>query len=164
MPCYHVANPAISLGQTKEIEHFKLYLADVGLFTTLLFNSTDKTNADIYKKLLSDKLSLDAGYLYENAVAQTIASCDRQLYYHAWQKPESTHSFEIDFLLNAGDKISPVEVKSSSIKRHESLNAFCEKYSSIIGKRYILSSKDIGKDGAILLKPMYMARLLIERM
>ena len=163
IPCYHVTNPAVSLSQTKELDHFKLYLADVGLFTTLLFNSADKTNEDIYKKLLSDKLALDTGYLYENAVAQTIQSCNKTPCYHTWQKPESTHSFEIDFLLNHGNKICPIEVKSSTIKRHESLDAFIVKYSSVTGKCYILSPKDTGKDGAISLKPMYMALPLIEQ-
>ena len=164
IPCYHVAKPAVSLSQTKELDHLKLYLADVGLFSTMLFNSADKTNEDIYKKLLSDKLSLDAGYLYENAIAQTINSCDRPLFYHTWRKPESTHSYEIDFLLNDGNKVSPIEVKSSSVKMHKSLDAFAEKYSSIVGKQYIFSSKDSGKEGAIFLKPMYMAGLMIEQM
>jgi len=164
IPCYHVANPAMSLSQTKELNYFKLYLADVGLFTTMLFHSSDKSREDIYKKLLSDKLSLDAGYLYENAVAQTIVSSGKTPYYHTWEKPGSTHSYEIDFLLNEGSKISPVEVKSAAVKRHESLNEFCRKYSAFIQNAYLISSKDVGKDGVIVMKPMYMSDVLMEKL
>ena len=106
---------------------------------------------------------MDDGYLYENAIAQTIASCGKTAYYHTWQKNDSTHLFEIDFLISEKDKIDPIEVKSSSVKRHLSLDAFSEKYSSVTGNRYIFSQKDTGKDGAILLKPMYMALPLIEK-
>lgn len=38
------------------------------------------------KKLLSDKLSANLGYLYENLVAQMIAASGRELYYHTWEK------------------------------------------------------------------------------
>jgi len=37
------------------------------------------------KKLLSDKLPANLGYLYENLVAQMIAASGRELYYHTWK-------------------------------------------------------------------------------
>ena len=40
----------------------------------MLFNSDDKNHEDIHKKLLSDKLNLNLGYLYENAVTQMLVS------------------------------------------------------------------------------------------
>ena len=49
---------------------FKLYLSDVGLFTTMLFNDEDKNYEDIYKKLLSDKLDI-----VDTDEYQTCASC-----------------------------------------------------------------------------------------
>lgn len=64
----------------------KLYLADTGLFTTMIFNSSAETDENIYTKLLSDSLPADWGYLYENAVAQVITASDRALYYHTWEK------------------------------------------------------------------------------
>ena len=47
-----------------------MYLSDVGLFTTMLFDSNPKTGDDIYSRLLGDNLPADLGYLYENVVAQ----------------------------------------------------------------------------------------------
>ena len=162
LPCYNVTNPGVSLSQTKEIDCFKLYLSDIGLFTTMLFNDSENGISDIYRKLLSDKLPADLGYLYENVVAQMIKASGRDLYYHTWRKKDSTHSYEIDFLLTSKNKVIPVEVKSSAVKNHESIDQFEEKYSGQIGDRYLLSQKDVGKVGTLKLKPIYMAPFLLK--
>ncbi|MBO4913566.1 MAG: ATP-binding protein, partial [Butyrivibrio sp.] len=47
LPCYRVSNPGVSLAQTQEIDTFKLYISDIGLFTTLLFNDTENGREDI---------------------------------------------------------------------------------------------------------------------
>ena len=155
LPCYNVTNPSVSLSQTKDIDCFKLYLSDICLFTTMLFNDSENGVADIYRKLLSAKLSADLAYLYENVVAQTIKASGRDLYYHTWRKKESTHSYEIVFLITSKNKVIPIEVKSSAVKNHESINQFEEKYSGQIGERYLLSQKDVGKIGTLKLKPIY---------
>lgn len=162
LPCYNVTNPGVSLSQTKDLNCFKLYLSDIGLFTTMLFNDSENGIADIYRKLLSDKLPADLGYLYENVVAQMIKASGRDLYYHTWRKKESTHSYEIDFLIISKNKVIPIEVKSSAVKNHESIDQFEEKYSGQVGDRYLLSQKDIGKLGTLKLKPIYMASFLLK--
>lgn len=162
LPCYNVLNPALSLLQTKDVNCFKLYLSDIGLFTTMLFHDTQNGIEDIYKKLLSDTLPADLGYLYENAVAQAIKASGRDLYYHTWKKEGSTHSFEIDFLISSKNKVIPIEVKSSAVKNHKSIDAFEVKYSKYVGERYLLSQKDIGKIGTLKLKPIYMIGFLLN--
>ena len=162
IPCYNTTNPNITLSQTRDDETFKLYLSDVGLFTTMLFSASPETGDNIYTKLLSDKLSANLGYLYENAVAQMIASTNRGLYYHTWKKPNSTHSFEVDFLLQSGTKISPIEVKSSARKNHESIDEFCRKYSHSVNNAFLISQKDVGTDGKLKLKPIYMLPFILE--
>lgn len=162
LPCYNVTSPNISLSTTKNIDEYKLYLSDIGLFTTLLFNDSQKGREDIYRKLLSDSLSADLGYLYENVVAQLIKASGRELYYHCWQKENSTHYYEVDFLLTSKNKIIPIEVKSSAIKNHASIDAFEKKYSKYIGNRYLLSQKDVGNIGTLLLKPIYMTQFLLK--
>jgi len=162
IPCFNVTKPDVSLSQTKDIDCFKLYVSDVGLFTTMLFNSSNALHSDIYQRLLSNKLSLDEGYLYENAVAQAIWSRNCSVFFHCWKKKESIHSYEIDFVLNNQNKITPIEVKSAGIKNHESLDAFCKKYSYVIKDSYIISTKDVGKKEAIFLKPVYFTELLID--
>lgn len=162
LPCYNVLNPNISLSQTKDIDCFKLYLSDIGLFTTMLFNDSQNGISDIYQRLLSDSLPADLGYLYENAVAQAIKASGRDLYYHIWRKEGSTHSFEVDFLITFHNKIIPIEVKSSAVKNHKSIDSFEKKYSQYVGERFLLSQKDVGKDGTLKYKPIYMILFLLQ--
>ena len=158
----NVTDPSIALNLSASVDTFKLYLADTGLFTTLMFNSEEKTHSDIYAKLMSDKLEANLGYMYENIVAQIMASTGRRLYYHTWPKENSTHTYEVDFLVPSHTKIVPFEVKSSSVRYHDSINVFAEKYSSKVYKQYLLSQKDVGKDESLYLKPIYMLPFVLE--
>ena len=162
--CYNTYNPSITLAQTKADDTFKLYLSDIGLFTTMIFKASPKTDESIYSKLLGDKLSADLGYLYENAVAQMITATGRSAYYHTWEKENSTHYYEVDFLLQDKDKLLPLEVKSSATKKHESIDVFCKKYSQYVSQAILLSQKDVGKDNNLNLKPIYMLPFIMEEL
>ena len=162
LPCYNVADPGIALAQSKNLDSYKLYLADTGLFVSMMFNAEDRANADIYKKLLSDNLSANLGYLYENAVAQIIASSGRGLYYHTWTPEGKSHSREVDFLLPDKAKIAVVEVKSSNVNNHTSINEFGEKYSKVVSTRILFSQKDASHDGSLKLRPLYLAPAIID--
>lgn len=164
LPCYKVNDPSISLNQTKDIDNFKLYLSDIGLFTTMLFNDKLSTNDNIYIKLLSDKLDVNLGYLYENMVAQIIASCDRQLFYYVFKNDQTTRNYEIDFLTTDKNKLVPIEVKSSETKNHKSINEFSKKYSSRISRRILFSQDDISNDEMLELKPIYLALPIIKEL
>ena len=164
LPCYNVHNPSIALSQTMDSDVFKLYLADTGLFTTMIFNSSKETDSGIYTKLLSDSLPADLGYLYENAVAQLISSADRKLYYHTWEKENSSHYYEVDFLLSSKTKIVPLEVKSSGLGKHESITVFQKKYSKHVADQILLSQKDIGNAGMLKLYPVYMLPFILEEL
>jgi len=154
--------PSISLSQTKCLNEYKLYFSDVGLFTTMLFNDESKIYEDIYKKLLSNKLDVNLGYLYENAVAQMIKATNKELYYHTWRKKDSTHSYEIDFIISSHTKLVPIEVKSGNTKYHLSIDAFNLKYSKIIYKSFIISSKDVSHEQMLLFKPIYFLPFILE--
>lgn len=159
---YNSANPDISLSQTKNLSSYKLYFSDVGLFTTMLFNDRSKASETIYQKLLSNKIDVNLGYLYENAVAQIIKSTDRELFYHTWKKDVGTHYYEIDFLFVKNQKVVPVEVKSGKILNYNSLTEFCKKYSAIAGSRYVIAQKDYETDGMIEIKPFYLTPFIVE--
>lgn len=162
MICHNVNDPSVSLAQTKSLDTYKLYLADTGLFTTMLFNDGTETNKDIYNKLLADKLPANLGYLYENAVAQAIKAMGKDLYYHTWQKDNSTHSYEVDFLIQDRAKLIAVEVKSSAAKNHESIDAFSQKYSRHISRRILFSQQDVDNDKDLELKPVYMTSVFLN--
>lgn len=156
---HHADDPNIGLPVSASYDKFKIFLADTGLFVTLAFWDKDFTENIIYDKLLSDKLSVNLGYVYENLIAQMLVASGNKLFYHTWKKDEK-HYYEIDFLLSRGAKLCPVEVKSSGYKAHASLDAFCEKYSARVGNRYLIYTKDLTKDNGTTLLPAYMTPLL----
>lgn len=161
LPCYNTTDPSITLAQTKDLDSYKLYLADTGLFVTMIFNSEDRTNSDIYKKLLGNNLSANLGYLYENAVAQIIVASGKSLYYHTWTPEGGSHAYEVDFLLPDKAKIAAIEVKSSNVNNHTSINAFAKKYSKTVSRQILFSQKDVSHSGALELEPLYLAPIII---
>ena len=157
---YKSDDPNAGLTQTKDLENFKLFVCDTGLFTTMLFMDKDFTENIIYEKLLSDKLSVNLGYLYENVVAQILKANGNSLFYYTFLDEKSRHNFEIDFLLARNNKVCPIEIKSSGYKTHASLDAFSEKYSSRILNKYLVYTKDLGKDKDVFSIPVYMTMFL----
>ena len=157
---YNVNDPNAGMSNTKDLSRFKLFLCDTGLFVTLMFKDRDFTENEIYEKLLSDKLSVNLGYLYENAVACCLAVNGNELFYHTIMNETSKHNYEIDFLLAKKNKIIPIEVKSSGYKTHKSLDVFTEKFSDRILCRYLVYTKDISKEQDIFYIPVYMVPFL----
>ena len=157
---YKSDDPNAGLTRTKDLENFKLFVCDTGLFTTMLFMDKDFTDNIIYEKLLSDKLSVNLGYLYENIVAQILKANGNSLFYYTFLDEKSRHNFEIDFLLARNNKVCPIEIKSSGYKTHASLDAFSKKYSSRILNKYLVYTKDLGKDKDVFSIPVYMTMFL----
>lgn len=157
---YHANDPGVGMAQNKDLTRFKLFTADTGLFVTLIFKDKSFTDNDIYSKLLNGKLQTNLGYLYENMIAQTLASNGHELYYHTFLNEASRHNYEIDFLIADKRKISPIEVKSSGYKTHSSLDAFSEKYSARISRKLLAYTKDYKTDGDIDLMPIYMMQFI----
>ena len=157
---HHADNPTVGLPAHTDYEQYKLFIGDTGLFITLAFWDKEVTENVIYQKLLSDKLSADLGYVYENAVAQMLVASGNKLFYHTWQSKTSNHNYEIDFLLSRGTKLWPLEVKSSGYKTHKSLDEFCNKYSEHISNRYLIYTKDYKKDGQTTLLPVMLTMFL----
>ena len=157
---YNANDPNAGMANTKDLSRFKLFLSDTGLFVTLMFKDKDFTENEIYEKLLSDKLGVNLGYLYENIVAQCLAANGNELYYHTIMNEKSKHNYEIDFILARKNKIIPLEVKSSGYKTHKSLDVFTEKFSDRILKRYLIYTKDMSKDQDSVCIPVYMIPFL----
>ena len=157
---YHANDPSAGMALHQDPNKYKMFTGDTGLFVTLAFWDRKFTDNTIYHKLLSDKLSTDLGYVYENVVAQMLKAAGHELYYYTFPTESGKHNYEVDFLIAGGDKVSPVEVKSSGYKAHTSLDAFCMKFSSRIRNKYLVYTKDLRKDGDVLYLPVYMTMFL----
>ncbi len=153
---YHADDPNVGMSLTKDINRYKLFLSDTGLFVTLAFKDKDFTENIIYEKLLSDKIATNLGYVYENAVAQMLQTAGNELFYYTFLNETSNHSYEIDFILSRGSKICPVEVKSSGYRTHASIDAFSQKYSERVREKYLIYTKDMQREKDIMMIPAYM--------
>ena len=157
---YHVSDPNAGMSFYKDLDRYKMFLADTGLFVTLAFRDKDFTENVIYQKLWNDKLSTNLGYLYENVVAQMLRAAGNELFYHTFPTEKGNRNYEIDFLLARKNKVCPIEVKSSGYSTHASLDAFCNKYPDRILNKYLIYSKDIKKDKGAQYLPFYMTMFL----
>lgn len=156
---YHANDPNVGLGMSRDYSRYKMFMADTGLFITLAFWDKDYAENTVYTKLLSDKLSANLGYVYENLVAQMLTAAGHSLYYYTFPDGNN-HNYEVDFLLTKGDKIVPIEVKSSGYNTHKSLDEFCSKFSSRISDRILIYTKDYKHDGQTTCLPIYFTELL----
>ena len=157
---YHANNPDVGMSLEKDIDCYKLFISDTGLFITLVYRDKDFTENVIYNKLLSDKLDTNLGYIYENAVAQMLTVKGNNLFYYTFGSETSNHLYEIDFLLSSRNKIWPMEVKSGNYRSHTSLDLFCDKYSKRIKEKYVVHTKDYKWENGISYLPVYMVPFL----
>ena len=157
---FHVNDPGVGMSLNMDIDRFKMFLCDTGLFTTLAFKDRDFTENVIYQKLFHDKLATNLGYMYENVVAQTLRAQGDGLFYHTFPSETSNHTNEIDFIIARKNKICPIEVKSSGYKKHASLDRFRAKYRERILASYVIYTKDYQQAEGVEYIPVYMAQFL----
>ena len=156
---YHVNDPNVGMGMFLDYSRYKMFMADTGLFVTLAFRNKVYADNIIYQKLLVDKLDANLGYVYENLVAQMLYTAGNELFYYTFPA-DHNHNYELDFLLSRGNKLCPIEVKSSGYKTHKSLDAFCQKFHSRILESYLIYTKDYANEDGTIYLPVYMTGLI----
>ena len=109
----------IPLKSYEDSKAFKLFLLDVGLMSCMV-------NLKPSILLEGDALFVEfKGSLTEQYVLQSLKA--NQIYgIYYWSNDRNTN--ELDFLLDGGDVIVPLEVKSAENLQSKSLKAFVEKY------------------------------------
>ena len=159
-PCFNSTDPSVGLSMNLDTTTHKLYMGDTGLLVTHSFWNDGYTDNTLYKAILADRLSVNEGMLTENVVAQIFRASGRKLFFHSRTGDICDNRMEIDFLIRRDRKICPVEVKSSSFKRHSSLDKFMRKFKGRIGEPVILYQGDIMKRDGVLHLPLYLAIFL----
>lgn len=161
--CYRCTDPSVGFARHQDTEYYRIYLSDTGLFVTLAFWDSEASENVLYTKLLADRLSVDLGYVFENLAAQIIRASGKSLYYYTWpQREDMRKHYEIDFLLTKGDKLVPVEVKSSGYRTHKSLDEFCNKFSNRILYPMMITPKPPYKDGMLRMLPYYLFPIVLS--
>ncbi len=167
-PCYNATEPNLGLNLSLDKTAIKCYMADTGLLVSHAFSETPAAAADIHRKLLFDKLEVNAGMLVENVVAQMLTAVGRPLFFFTnYAKNNALERMEIDFLLakkklGSRHNISPVEVKSGKSYTTVSLEKFCRKYALQLDTPYVFHSGVFKEEKGIQYWPLYMVPLLVK--
>ena len=159
--CFLCNDPSVGLSINEDRTYVKCYLGDTGLLVSHAFDENELLEEEVYKQILLDKLSLNEGMLYENAIAQMLAANKHKLYFYTHYNIEKhRNDIEIDFLLSNNSKLKyklyPIEVKSSKKYTISSLLKFKEKYKNRIGECYVIHPKNLTIKEGIVCIPPYM--------
>ena len=164
--CYNSTAPSIGLKLNEERTTLKCYMGDTGLLISHAFDERGIVSADLYRKLMFDKLEVNEGMLVENIVAQMLRAAGHKLYFFSNSSRTSVEDrMEIDFLIakpvtTSRHNISPVEVKSGQRYTLNSLRKCIAKYGSQLSTPYVLHDKDMKIEDGIVYLPLYMTPLL----
>ena len=164
--CYNSTAPSIGLKLNEERTTLKCYMGDTGLLISHAFDERGIVSADLYRKLMFDKLEVNEGMLVENIVAQMLRAAGHKLYFFSNSSRTSAEDrMEIDFLIakpvtTSRHNISPIEVKSGQRYTLNSLRKCIAKYSSQLSMPYVLHDKDVKIEDGIVYLPIYMTPLL----
>ena len=72
--CFNCTEPNIGYRLTRAGNSLKCYMADTGLLITHAFDENGRLSAELFKKLMLDKLEVNGGMIMENMVAQMLLS------------------------------------------------------------------------------------------
>ena len=164
--CYNSTEPNIGLKLNEERTTLKCYMGDTGLLISHAFDERGIVSADLYRKLMFDKLEVNEGMLVENIVAQMLRTAGHKLYFFSnSSRTSAADRMEIDFLIakpvtTNRHNISPIEVKSGQRYTLNSLRKCIAKYGSRLSTPYVLHDKDVKMENGIMYLPLYMTPLL----
>ena len=165
--CYNTTAPNIGLKLNMERTTLKCYMADTGLLISHAFDEKQIVSDELYRKLLTDKLEVNAGMLIENMVAQMLTAAGHKLYFYSnVDNTDAENRMEIDFLIRketvtSRHNIIPIEAKSSSGYTITSLLKCVRKFSEFVTLPTVVHTTDSRTDeNNIRYLPLYMTQLL----
>lgn len=146
--CYNLEIPELPLDGNAISEQFKVYMADTGLFISMLERETAHD-------ILNGNLFGYKGAIFENLIADIFGKMGRKLYYY-----RKDSGLEVDFVMRYDGECTLVEVKASSgnVKSTKTILAHPEKYH--VSRAIKLGNYNIGTSDQITTLPLYMAFLL----
>lgn len=152
------ASQATGLPLNSLLNHkkYKLLFLDIGL-------AKASSNLDAELMLQKDLMLVNNGQLVEQFVGQELLTTASpytagELFY--WERNAHNSSAEVDYVINVGDQIIPIEVKSSKIGRLKSLHYFLHNVASNKNNHNCLgikiSMQPLSLHDNILSVPLYM--------
>jgi predicted AAA+ superfamily ATPase len=152
LPVYNVEEPKAPLTLSSLRSLFKLFMSDIGLLASLYANGLQ------IRILKGDDGDINFGAIYENAVAQELCAHGFELYYF-----NSKKQGEVDFLIEKGGRVFPIEVKSGKdYERHRALSNIMQNTDYQLQEACVLCNDNMKVVGNIVYAPIYMT-MFIEK-
>lgn len=146
---FNSTEPRIPLKLNEKSSLFKLYLSDVGMLTSEYGMTTKNL-------LLTNSPNMNAGGIYENAVAQELYSKGFGLYYY-----NSNRLGELDFVIEHEGRALPIEVKSGKdYTIHSAMNSCLENTEYQMNEGIVFANCNVSRRGKITYLPIYMIMFL----
>jgi hypothetical protein len=135
IPCYHSDGNSVPLKGEIDYTIYKLYFIDVGLMNCMLRMDFETIDVQM-KNQFNTK-----GIMAEQFVAQHLnqimgGSIQPELFY--WLRDKGSQKGEIDFLIEEGQTVVPIEVKAASAGHLKSLFYFSKQKKSKVAIRLSL--------------------------
>lgn len=142
-----ISNPHFPLVESVQKNLIKLYLNDVGMLTSQLYDKN-------IKPILDDARSINLGSVYESVVAQELKSHGYKLFYY-----DNRNKGEVDFIIDNYSNMSvlPIEVKSGrDYSIHSALNNLVSNDEYNVKSAFVLSNeRKIKQKDKIFYLPIY---------
>ena len=145
LPTFCASEPTVPLKLSQATNLFKLFLSDVGLLAAMYMDN-------IQLKILNHEKDINFGSIYENAAAQELRAHGFDLYYF-----NSRKQGELDFLVELGGNILPIEIKSGKdYMKHAALSTVMANENYAIPCAYVFQNDNVSTNGKIVYFPIYM--------
>lgn len=141
---YKVNSPSMPLKAYIDFSAFKLFLLDVGLLGAMsdLDAASILEGNDIFREF---KGALTEQYVLQQLVSDTSYTP----YYYGTESA----NFEMDFTIQKGKNVVPIEVKAEVSNQAKSLKMYCQKYNPAYAVR--ISMKDYREEEWLTNLPLY---------
>ena len=146
--CYNLTNLELPLDAYKDLDVFKIYVADTGLFVAMLEDGSANN-------IINGDLKIYKGAIFENIVADAFNKNHKELYYFHKQS-----GLEIDFVTKYNNELTVIEVKSTNENAKALKEILNNKNKYNVHNNFKLANTNIGDANGINTIPLYMAFLI----
>ena len=150
IPVIHTAANGLPLGAETDSKKQKMLLLDTGIFQRLL-------GLPLPDLLLNDDFTLvnkgNIAELFAGLELLKSGSCYEQKNLFYWHRENKSSNAEVDYIVQAGRNIIPVEIKSNTKGSMQSMRIFLEEKQSPFGIRSSL--ENFGEFQNIKIVPLY---------
>ena len=148
--CFNTSITELPLSGNAIADCFKVYMADIGLLVSMLEDGTAWS-------IMQGDLHGYKGAIFENLVADILGKMGRRLFYF-----HKDSGLELDFLIRHRGECCPVECKAKTGNAKSLQTVLKNTNHYHVYQAIKLGDYNVGRNGAVLTLPTYMAFLLTD--